>query len=74
MNVNVRIDLLTGAGSNLDKMLICKNRHPQLGNFRLSTENGGIYIMVQVSLRSEYSMSRAAFRDPATPVLMMAVT
>ena len=24
MNVNVRIDLLTGAGSNLDKMLICK--------------------------------------------------
>ena len=49
MNVNVRIDLLTGAGSNLDKMLICKEfPTSQLGNFpRLVTENGGIYIMVQ---------------------------
>ena len=49
MNVNVRIDLLTGAGSNLDKMLICKEfPASQLGNFpRLVTENGGIYIMVQ---------------------------
>lgn len=77
MNVNVRIDLLTGAGSNLDKMLICKEfPASQLGNFpRLVTEMVASTSWCRASLEIRISpMSRAAFRDPATPVLMMAVT